>query len=93
MPFDARFVAIARSFGTYSVHSQFNGNLDQEKFRECERVANISLNPGYRDFAGIFSREEISTFDLGELTLAWLAKLPGEIEFIMVVLEEWESGV
>ena len=59
MPFDARLIAIMRSSGKYSVYSQFDGNVDQRKFRECTRVADISLNPGYRDFAGIFSREEI----------------------------------
>ena len=91
MPFDARLIAIVRSFGEYSVHSQFNGSVDQWKFRDCPRVANISLNPGYRDFAGIFSREEISKLNPGEPTLGWLSKLPTNIEFIMVVLEEWET--
>jgi hypothetical protein len=91
--FDARHIAIMRSFGEYSVYSQFDGSVDQRKFRECTRVADISWNPGYRDFAGIFSREEIPKFGPNEPTLRWLSRLPADIEFIMVVLEEWESGL
>jgi hypothetical protein len=93
MPFDARLVAIIRSFGKYSVHSQFDGNVDQTKFRQCARVAEFSLNQGYRDFAGIFSREEIAKFGPDKPTLEWLSKLPADIDFIVVVLEEWESGL
>jgi hypothetical protein len=93
MPFDARFIAIERLFGRYSVHSQFNAYVDQTKFRRSSRVSNVSTNPGYRDFAGIFTRAEVFGFDPSEHTSNWLTSLPANIEFILVVLEEWESGL
>lgn len=93
MPFDTRLVAIRRSFGEYSVYSKFDGNVDQGKFRHSARVANLSPNTGYRDFAGIFSRQEIPGFGPDEKTSAWLTSLPEDIDFIMVVLAEWESGL
>jgi hypothetical protein len=94
MPFDAKLIAIGRSFGKYFVHAQFNGHVDQNKFRQSHRVAQLSSNPGYRDFAGIFSPNEILTsFAPSVNTLVWLRQLPKDIEFIMLVLEEWESGM
>jgi len=88
MPFDARFVAIGRSFGKYFVASQFDGHFDEKK----SRLANVSINPGFRDFAGIFSRDEFQQFAHSESS-AWLQSLPSDVDFIMVVLEEWESGL
>jgi hypothetical protein len=94
MPFDARLIAIDRLLGKYSVHSQVDGDIDQQKFRQSARVADLSANPGYRDFVGIFSREEIlALFNPSGATSTWLEGLPKSIEFIMLVLEEWESGM
>ena len=93
MPFDARLVAIRRSFGEYSVYAKLDGGVDQGKFRQSARVANIAPNSGFRDFAGVFSRQEILEFGPDEQTSSWLANLPEDIDFIMVVLAEWESGM
>jgi hypothetical protein len=87
MPFDARLVAISRSFGKYSVASQFAGH-----FEKNPRLADVSTNPGFRDFAGVCSRDEFKQFADNE-TSAWIQSLPSDVDFIMVVLEEWESGL
>jgi hypothetical protein len=88
MPFDARFVAISRLLGKYSLVSQFNGHFDKKN----PRLADVSTDPGFRDFAAVFSRDEFKQFANNE-TSAWLQSLPSDVDFIMVVLEEWESGL
>ena len=88
MPFGARLIAIDRAFGKYSVHSQFDDFTDGP-LRGSDRIADVSTNPGYQDFAGILSREEIKKNTEDKNLLAWLNNLPPHIGIIMVVHEEW----
>jgi hypothetical protein len=83
MAFATRLVSIERTLGKYSVHSQFDGGVPLDKLGPRERLSDVSTDPVYRDFAGVFTRAELSE---------WLASLPSHA-WIMVVREEWESGL
>src|SRR5262245_45880900 len=58
MAFATRLVAIERSLGKYSVHSQFEGGIPLDKLGPRERLSDLSTDPEYRDFAGVFTRAE-----------------------------------
>jgi hypothetical protein len=91
MPFDTRLVAIERWFGKYSVHSQFE-NAQLQELNSRKRLCDVSTNAGSRDFAGVFTRDQVIQSGADVRTSAWLASLSPET-LIMVVLEEWESGL
>ena len=52
MAFATRLVAIERTLGKYSVHSQFEGGVPLDKLGPRERLSDVSTDPVYRDFAG-----------------------------------------
>jgi hypothetical protein len=94
MPFDTRLIAIGRSLGEYAVISQFDGHVEHRKLSQSGRFVDVSGNPGYRDFAAILSRDEFPQFIHEESsTSAWFTALPSTVFFIIVVSEEWESGM
>ena len=92
MAFDTRLVAIDRILGKYSVHSQFEGGVPLDELGLRERLSDVSTDPGYRDFAGVFTRAELLRCCPNGRTSEWLAGLPRHV-WIMIVSEEWESGL
>lgn len=92
MAFATRLVSIERTLGKYSVHSQFDGGVPLDKLGPRERLSDVSTDPVYRDFAGVFTRAELLRCCPKGKTSEWLASLPSHA-WIMVVREEWESGL
>jgi hypothetical protein len=92
MAFATRLVAIERTLGKYSVHSQFEGGVPLDKSGLGKRLSDVSTDEGYRDFAGVFTLAEVMRCCPSGKTSEWLARLPRHV-WIMIVSEEWESGL
>lgn len=95
MPFDVHLVAISWEFGTYSVSSQFTRPLDTQKLKQSGRLSDVSaIESPYRDLAAILSRDQFPEFMPQQCSTAtWFAGLTREVNFIVVHLAEWESGL
>jgi hypothetical protein len=75
-----------------SVISQFTGNVDRKKL--SQRLVDVSDCAGYRDYAAIVSSEEFPQYVPRESpTWTWFLSLPPTVFFIIVIEEEWESGM
>ena len=100
MAFAVNLIAISWEYGKHSVHSEIEGMLGLGAINELGQIRDVT-QPGsvYEDRAVVLSKEEagalLTTGDLPpeKRTREWYAGLPRNVRFIMVHIEEWESGL
>lgn len=92
MLMDTHLIAVIWRSGKYSIASQYQGNIDQKKLQTSGRMQLVPISlPAYRDFMGIFSRNEVEELVLDRSEGAtWLARLPSDVNLIFVHCAEWE---
>ena len=99
MAFSTCLIAIVQRAGVFSVHSQVEGRIDIPALERFAALRNVSPNSSYYDRATVLTRAELQQFLLsptepGTLTVhEWYKSLHQDIDFVLVHVAEWESGL
>jgi hypothetical protein len=100
MAFKTNLIALKWFNGTYSVHSFITGHIQVGKLEQEKRLFDVTNEMTYMDEACVLSRREFpeyllkeENFSGAENTRVWFQRLPSDVQFIMVHVAEWESGL
>jgi hypothetical protein len=99
MAFETHLIALKWVRGTYSVESFITGRINLTKLNQEKRLFDVTNNISYLDEACILPRREFpdylmqEKFQGDEITRVWFEKLAPDVQFIVVHVAEWESGL
>jgi hypothetical protein len=97
MAIASNLLAIAWHGGRYAVASQITAKINTSSLRDAGVLHDVSQDSYYLDEAAIVQKAQFRKFLTPETdypaATAWWSSLPAEVMFIVVHLEEWESGL
>ena len=99
MASDTKLIALSLHLGEYAIVSTSISYIDLEALRAEGRLVDVTDDHGYSDWAAILSSAEFEKYLLppsnllSESAREWYAALPHTVQFVLVHVAEWESGL
>ena len=92
MAFEVRLIAIKWLEGNFTIKADTYGSVSRPKLLEAYKFNDISRTHGYTDLGCILTVEQLVPLAFDK-TLLWLDDRSKDSTFILVLLNEWESGL
>lgn len=99
MAFETHIIALNWVRGEYSVASSIIGHIDLDKLYKEKRLFDVTNEMTYVDEACVLSRREFpnylreENFTGAERVRLWFESLSRDVQFLVVHVAEWESGM
>ena len=99
MALETHIIALNWVRGEYSVASSIIGYIDLDKLYKEKRLFDVTNEMTYMDEACGLSRREFpnylreENFTGAERVRLWFESLPRDVQFLIVHVAEWESGM